>query len=149
MNNFKYSNIGLKITEGFEGISLSSYQDGGGVWTIGYGHTLGVKAGDTCTQEQAKAWLLQDVQNAANEVNTHVTTPINQEEFDALTDFVFNLGNGNFQNSSLLRDINSGNFANAAADFEKWNKVAGQVCAGIMRRRVAEAAEFNSTDTTV
>lgn len=146
---FTYSKTGLALTEQFEGCKLLAYQDGGGVWTIGYGHTIGVKAGDTCTQEQAEAWLLQDVQNAASEVNTHVTTPINQEEFDALTDFVFNLGNGNFQNSSLLRDINSGNFANTAADFEKWNKVGSRFCVGIMRRRVAEAAEFNSTDTTV
>ena len=143
MNNFTYSQNGLALTEQFEGCKLSAYQDGNGIWTIGYGHTHGVGDGNTCTQSQAEDWLMADIAWAASVVNKTVTAPLNQAEFDALTDFVFNCGSGNFAGSSLLRDINAGNFGQAAHDFELWNKCAGAVCAGLLRRRVAEANEFN------
>ena len=74
-----------------------------------------------------------------------MTVTLNQQEFDALVDCVFNIGSGNFQHSTLLHDINVGNFQNAAADLEMWDHAAGAVCAGLLRRRVAEAAEFNGT----
>jgi len=142
VSNFQYT--GLALTESFEGRRLSAYQDSNGIWTIGDGHTANVKQGDTCTPEQADAWLLEDIQWAANVVNTVVTYPINQNEFNALVDFVFNCGSGHFQHSSLFRDLNAGNIAQCAADMEKWDYAGGQVCAGLLRRRVAEAAEFNS-----
>ena len=71
-----YSSNGLQLTEYFEGCSLTSYQDAAGVWTIGYGHTTGVQAGDICTQAQAEAWLEQDVAGAVATVNQFVTVPL-------------------------------------------------------------------------
>ena len=141
MNYLKSS---LKLTEDFEGCRLAAYRDGNGVLTIGYGHTSNVNEGDTCTQEQAEVWLAFDVAWAATTVNKLVKVVLNQEEFDSLVDFVFNCGSGNFASSTLLKDLNARNFADVAEQFERWDKCDGTVCAGLLRRRAAEAAEFNS-----
>ena len=141
-----YSQTGLALTEQFEGCKLAAYQDSKGVWTIGYGHTSGVQQGDTCTLQQAQGWLQQDIQWAARVVNTLVKVPLNQSEFDALTDFVFNVGSGNFQHSQLLVLVNQGNFTAAANEFDKWDHAGGVIIAGLLRRRVAETNEFNSQD---
>ncbi len=94
-----YSKTGLALTEQFEGLRLTAYQDQVGRWTIGYGHTAGVQQGDTCTQAQAEAWLASDVSWAVQTVNLYVTIALTQGEFDALTDWVYNLGSGSFQHS--------------------------------------------------
>jgi lysozyme len=139
-----YSKSGLALTEQFEGVRLTAYQDQVGRWTIGYGHTADVKAGDTCTQEQAEAWLLFDTSWASQTVNLYVTIALTQGEFDALVDFVFNLGGGSFEHSQLLVMVNQRNFAGAAAQFELWDHAGGKVVAGLLRRRLAEEAEFKS-----
>lgn len=142
-NNFSYSNNGLALTEQFEGCRLSAYQDQVGVWTIGYGHTgPGVGPGLTITQDQANALLLSDIAAAASYVNQTVTVPIQQNQFDALVDFAFNLGRAALGNSTLLRLVNAGNFAGAEAQFPLWDHAGGQVVAGLLRRRQAEAAMF-------
>jgi len=144
MNNFTYSQSGLHLTEQFEGDVLKSYQDTGGVWTIAYGHTgPDVVAGMTCTQLQAVAWLTQDIAWAEREVNKLVTIPLNQDEFDALVDFTFNCGCGNFDHSTLLAELNKGDLADAAKQFEVWCKCDGKVVAGLLRRRLAEEQLFN------
>ena len=143
VNDFTYSKDGLTLTEQFEGCELTAYQDQVGVWTIGYGHTgTGVGAGLTITQDQAEALLLSDVSAAASYVNQAVTIALAQQEFDALVDFVFNLGRGAFAGSTLLRQLNAGNFAVAAAQFDVWDHAGGQVVAGLLRRRQAETALF-------
>ncbi|HVW78097.1 MAG TPA: lysozyme [Alloacidobacterium sp.] len=143
VNNFTYSRDGLALTEQFEGCRLIAYQDQVGVWTIGYGHTgTGVVAGLTITQDQAEALLASDIAAAAAYVNQVVTIALVQEEFDALVDFVFNLGRGAFAGSTLLRDLNAGNFTTAAAQFDLWDHAGGQVVAGLLRRRQAETALF-------
>ena len=139
-----YSKTGLALTEQFEGLRLTAYQDQVGRYTIGYGHTAGVQQGDTCTQAQAEAWLASDVSWAVQTVNLYVTIALTQGEFDALVDFVFNLGAGSFEHSRLLTLVNQRAFATAAADFEKWDMAGGQVVAGLLRRRIAEEAEFKS-----
>ena len=95
----KYSKAGLALTESFEGCRLQAYQDSKGVWTIGYGHTAGVHSGMTGTQDLANQWLAQDVQWAESAVNANVHVALTQPEFDALVDFVFNAGSGNFRAS--------------------------------------------------
>ena len=139
-----YSKTGLALTEQFEGLRLTAYQDQVGRWTIGYGHTAGVQQGDTCTQAQAEAWLASDVSWAVQCVNLYVKIALTQGEFDSLCDFVFNLGSGSFQHSALLILVNQRNFEAAAAEFEKWDHAGGQVVAGLLRRRVAEETEFKS-----
>ena len=137
-----YSKTGEQLTERFEGCWLQAYADTGGVWTIGYGHTQGVMEGMTCTREQALAWLEQDTREAAAAVNRLVNVPLKQAEFDALADFVFNLGVGAFARSTLLHDLNAGNLAAAAAQFPLWDHDAGRVLAGLLHRRLAEQMEF-------
>jgi len=139
-----YSKSGLQLTEQFEGVRLTAYQDQVGVWTIGYGHTAGVQPGDTCTQEQAEAWLQSDVSWAVQTVNLYVTIALTQGEFDALVDFVFNLGSGSFEHSTLLTLVNQRNFGAAADQFERWDHAGGKVVAGLLRRRQAEEEEFKN-----
>lgn len=139
----KYSKTGLELTERFEGCRLTAYRDSRGIWTIGYGHTSGVYPGMTCTQEQAEAWLAGDVNWAERVVDRLIHVQLTQGEFDALVDFTFNCGAGNFQHSTLLELINRGDISHAAAEFEKWDHAGGRVVAGLLRRRVAEAELFS------
>lgn len=137
-----YSERGLDLTRQFEGIRLEAYLDGGGVPTIGYGHTKGVKLGDECDMRQAVAWLREDVKEAVDAVNRLVKARINQAQFDALVDFVFNLGQGAFAGSTLLRLLNAGDYEGAGGQFKRWNKDNGKVVAGLTRRRLAEEQLF-------
>lgn len=137
-----YSNNGRALTENFEGVRLTAYQDSVGKWTIGYGHTLGVQPGDVCTQQQADLWLGQDMAWAESVVNSLVTVQLTQDEFNALVDFTFNLGSGSFRHSQLLALVNQGRFAEAANEFQKWDHAGGVIVAGLLRRRVAEQQEF-------
>ena len=139
------SEAGLALIREFEGCRLTAYPDpgtGGEPWTIGFGHTAGVKMGDTCTQDQADAWLRTDVQGAVRCVVNSVTVPLSQGQIDALTSFVFNLGCSAFRNSSLLRMLNAGHDDAAAQQFERWNRAGGHVLAGLTARREAERELF-------
>lgn len=138
----QYSKQGAALTEQFESCRLEAYQDSVGVWTIGWGHTAGVEEGMTCTQAQADQWLFDDVAFAVDAVNRLVRIALTQEEFDALVDFVFNLGAGNFEHSTLLADLNANNIQDAIGEFDKWDMAGGNVLAGLLRRRDAEKALF-------
>jgi lysozyme len=147
INHLTYSQNGLSLTERFEGLRLTAYQDQAGVWTIGYGHTgRDVTPGLTISAENAQRMLTQDLRAAAECVNRVTALPLTQNEFDALVDFVFNLGVGNFEGSTLLGDLNAGDLAAAAAQFERWSHAGGKRVAGLLRRRQAEAAIFNTTE---
>jgi lysozyme len=149
INNLTYSGKGLCLTEQFEGCRLTAYQDQVGVWTIGYGHTgPDVTPQLTITQDQAQTLLAHDVGNAAACVNRVVAIELTQDEFDALVDFVFNLGTGAFTGSTLLRDLNAGNITAAAAQFDEWDHAGGAVVAGLLRRRQAETAMFENGGST-
>jgi lysozyme len=123
-------------------LRTSAYQDGGGVWTIGYGHTRGVTEGMTCTSDQAAQWLQNDVAAAVVCVLHMVDVAISQAQFDALVSFVFNVGAGNFASSTLLRKLNAKDYTGAADEFLKWNHVDGVVEGGLTTRREAERAHF-------
>lgn len=138
----EYSEDGYKLTKEFEGCKLMAYQDGGGVWTIGYGHTLGVKKGDMITGTQAQWFLEQDMQDAVDHVNQYVKVALTQDQFDALVDFTFNLGNNALKTSTLLKKLNSGDYAGASQEFLKWNHDNGKVVDGLTRRRKAEMQLF-------
>lgn len=120
-----------------------------GIWTIGYGHTGGVKENDTCTLQQAEEWLHQDVVNATVQVNRFIHVPLTQAQFDALVSLVFNLGmgrqdgvKGDIADSTLLHKLNAKDYAGAAAEFKKWDHQAGKELPGLLSRRTAEAAHF-------
>jgi lysozyme len=112
-------------------------------WTIGWGHTgPDVHHGLVWTQEQADAALLKDMQHAEENVRAEVKIPLAHEEFIALCDMDFNIGNSAFDTSTLLRKLNAGDIEGAIAEFAKWNHAGGQVLAGLVKRRGAEAALF-------
>ncbi|HUO59490.1 MAG TPA: lysozyme [Candidatus Acidoferrales bacterium] len=141
----EYSQTGLQLTEQFEGCKLTSYQDSGGVWTIGYGHTRGVHAAMTCTQEQAEQWLKEDIALAVQHVNLCLTHEVPQGLFDALVDFAFNCGPGNLDASRLLKLVNAGAYKTALEELPKWDHCAGKVLDGLLRRRLAEKAEAEAS----
>lgn len=115
----------------------------GAPWTIGWGYTgPDVHHGLVWTQEQADAALLKDMQRAEANVRAEVKIPLVHEEFVALCDLDFNIGNAAFDTSTLLRKLNAGDIAGSIAEFSKWNKAGGQVLAGLIKRRGAEAALF-------
>ncbi|WP_053063715.1 lysozyme [Caballeronia mineralivorans] len=115
----------------------------GAPWTGGWGHTgAEMHYGMTFSREQAVAWLRQDVASAEATVKRVVRVGLNQEEYDALVDLVFNIGSGNFNTSTLLRKLNAGDTEGAIAEFARWNKAGGVVLAGLVKRREANRALF-------
>jgi len=146
---FYSSEARKKLTEASEGVRLVAYPDPGtkaAPWTIGYGHTAGVKQGDTCTLEQADKWLSDDILFAQTAVNRLVTVPLTQHQFDALVDFTFNLGAGALAGSTLLKLLNAKDYAGADAQFARWVRAGGGVLPGLVKRRALEAAWFNTKD---
>jgi lysozyme len=139
------SEQGLELIRQHEGCRFTAYRDSVGMLTIGYGHTKGVQENDTCTAEQAAAWLSEDVKTAENCVNSAVSVEVTHGEFDALVSFTFNLGCAALRNSTLLRKLNAEDFEGAAAEFHKWNHANGVVLAGLTARREAEREMFEAT----
>jgi spore coat assembly protein SafA len=138
------SDQGIRMLEGFEGLRLNAYQDSGGVWTIGYGHTGNVHPGEHITQQQAEQYLRQDVGWAQNAVRNNVHVPLSQNQFDALVSLTYNLGAHGY--STLLNHLNSGNYAAAQRDFAMYvHDSKGHVLQGLVNRRSEEAALFGSS----
>jgi lysozyme len=141
----KISKKGLDLIKEYEGLELKAYKDSVGVLTIGYGSTGShVKPGMTITAQEAEALLLKDVERFEEGVSAAVKVPLNQNQFDALVSFSFNLGLGSLQKSTLLRKLNAGDYAGAQAEFKRWNKAGGIVLRGLVRRRASEALLFGS-----
>jgi lysozyme len=140
------SQNGIAVLKYFENCSLSAYPDpatGGAPWTIGWGHTgPDVVPGLVWTQAKADAQLLADLLSREMTVSCAVTTSLTQGQFDALVDFVYNLGAGNLEGSTLLKLINGGDMIGAVAQFARWNRAAGKPMRGLSRRRAADAALF-------
>lgn len=136
------SDAGLELIKRFEGVRLSAYDDGVGVWTIGVGHIKGVKPGDVATLEQVDQWLREDAQEAEDAVNRLARAPLTQAQFDALVSFTFNLGAGALERSTLLKRLNGRDYDAAANEFLRWNIAGGRVLAGLTKRRIAERMLF-------
>ncbi len=140
------SQAGVDLIKQFEGLELKAYPDpatGAEPWTIGIGHTGGVRPGDVITEARAEQLLRQDVGRFELAVRKYcpVTT---QPQFDALVSFAFNVGEDNLKDSTLRRMHNEGNYSGAAGQFGRWNKANGRVMAGLTRRRAAEASLYRS-----
>ncbi len=131
------SPIGLAVLKSREGVRLKAYLDSVGVWTIGYGHTKGVKKGDVITQAQADAFLEQDIDSHAKPILDAVKVPLAEHEADALVSVAFNIGVGGFKGSTFLKRLNEGNRASCAANIMLWNKPPE-----IISRRTAERDQF-------
>ena len=133
---------GLKMIKHFEGLELNAYQCAAGVWTIGYGHTKGVQQGMVISEETADEMLVEELKEYENYINDMVNCPLNQNQFDALVSWVYNLGPANLQASTLLKVLNAGDYAGVPAQIKRWNKAGGKVLQGLVRRREAEALLF-------
>ena len=138
----KTSSKGIALITEFEGFREKAYQDVVGIWTIGYGFTLGVQPGDTITKAQAKARLARELESYEAAVTRACTNEPNQNEFDALVCFAFNVGVSGMAKSSVIKAHNRGDHQAAARAFSLWNKAGGKVWAGLTRRRAAEAALY-------
>jgi lysozyme len=136
----------VTLIKRFEGFRANAAQLANGRWTIGYGHTLTAREGATVSTQDAEALLLYDLIAVAHVINEHSYTPLNQNQFDALASFAFNIGAENFQRSAVLRRINEGALIQAACSMEMWRKAdfGGEriVIDALVRRRSAEKNLF-------
>lgn len=136
----KISNTGLELIKRFEGCRLAAYKDSGGTWTIGYGHTSGVKSGQTITQAQADAFLVEDCGSAEAAVNKYMDKyGFNQNQYDALVSFAFNIGSISQLTANGTRTITE-----ISAKIPEYCKCAGQKLQGLVNRRNAEKELFDT-----
>ncbi len=140
------SQEGLSLIKKFEGCELESYKCAAGVWTIGYGSTKGVEEGMEISQERADMLLLEDVEVFEEAVSKLVEVPLEQNQFDALVSWTFNLGSTNLQNSTLLKVLNNEDYEGVPSQIKRWNKAGGEVLQGLVRRREAEALLFEGKE---
>ena len=140
--DMKTSPVGRALIRRFEGCRLAAYLCPAGIWTIGVGHTRGVKKGDSCTVQQADVWLTEDLEDAEAAVEMLVKVPLTQGQFDALVSFTFNLGAKRLGESTMLILLNKGNYRAAAGQFSRWVNAGGQKLSGLIARRAAEADMF-------
>ena len=137
---------GIALIKEFEGLRLKAYQCPGGVWTIGYGHTAGVKSGMVITEAQAEEYLKADLIAFERYLNG-LGLALNQNQFDALVSFIYNVGTGNFSSSTLLRKVRANPQDNSIMDeFLRWVYSKGRVLPGLQRRRLDEMKLYFSND---
>lgn len=131
---------GIAILKQWEGLRLTAYQDVGGVWTIGYGHTgPDVTEGLTITEAEAETLLRTDILEAEQAVSDLVKVDLTDNQFAALVSFVFNVGRGAFAKSTLLKRLNAGDYDAVPGELAKWNRAGGKPVKGLANRRAAEA----------
>jgi len=136
----------VDLIKRFEGYRQKAAQLPDGRWTVGYGHTLTAREGASVSEKDAEALLLYDLISVAHSVNEHTYAPLNQNQFDALACFAFNIGLDNFLRSGVLRRINEGSLLQAACAMEMWRKADFEgeriVIDALVRRRSAEKTLF-------
>ena len=142
----KTSPKGITLIKEFEGLRLKAYKCPGGVWTIGYGHTTGVRPGMVISEAQAEEYLKADLIAFERYLNG-LGLALNQNQFDALVSFIYNVGTGNFSSSTLLRKVRANPQDNSIMDeFLRWVYSKGRVLPGLQRRRLAEMKLYFSKD---
>lgn len=135
---------GIDIIKKFEGCELEAYLCPAGVPTIGYGHTYGVRLGRTISQAEADVLLDHDYQDSIEAVEELIKVPLSENQIEALASFVFNLGRGKLIGSTLRKKLNQGDYKGAAEEFDKWVFAGGKKLNGLIARRAAEKALFES-----
>lgn len=137
------SQRGIDLIKEFEGLRLKVYLCPGNIPTIGYGHTKDVTMATLpITEEQAEAFLVEDLRFFEDGIEKCVKVPLNPNQHAALVSFTFNLGLGSLQKSTLLKRLNESKYTDAAAEFEKWVFAGGKAMPGLRRRRVRERRLF-------
>lgn len=134
----------IDLVKGFEGFKAEAYKCPAGVWTVGYGTTENVYPGDVVNEQEAEELLFEDLVDAAKAVDELVDVELTQNQYDALTSFVYNVGREAFRQSTMLKLINAGNMKAAALQFPRWTKANGKVLAGLVNRRAKEKELFEA-----
>ena len=139
----KLDKVGKDFIKNFEGLRLTPYLCTGNVPTIGWGTTKGITLNHPpITREQADQWFDRDIKVFEDAVLRLVKVKLNQNQFNALVSFTYNVGVGAFTNSTLLRLLNASDYKGAADQLPRWNRSGGKVTNGLVRRRAAERAMF-------
>lgn len=137
---------GVRLVANFEGFRSCPYIDPAGVWTIGYGHTgPGTRTMRCLARTQAADLLDRDLDRYEAAVRRTIRVPLTQGQFDALTSFAYNCGEGALAHSTLAAKLNRRNYAGAAAEFDEWVRGGGRVLLGLVRRRNAEEDLFRGS----
>ncbi|MDX8393693.1 MAG: lysozyme [Mariprofundales bacterium] len=149
----KMSENGKHLLAQWEGVEYEVYKDSADLATIGVGHLITkteLKSGtielngvevpysERFNEQQVMDLLEKDLVRFNKAVNKKVTVDLNQNQFDALISFAFNVGNGNFKSSTLLKLLNKGQYEEVPAQFRRWNKAGGRVVEGLKNRREKE-----------
>ena len=142
----KISEKGLQLLKHYEGCELTAYRCSADVLTIGYGHTKGVTEDMVITQEEADQMLQDEMPEYEGYINDKVTVALNQDQFDAMVCWVYNLGSGNLASSTLLKVLNEGDYEAVPEQMKRWNKAGGKVLNGLIKRRDSEAKLFCSEE---
>ena len=138
----RISEEGVALIKKFEGCELESYKCPAGVWTIGYGHTKGVKEGDSISMNEADEMLEKELIEYENYVDTLVTVPLTDYQRDALISWTYNLGPTNLKSSTLLRKLNEGDYDAVPHEMMRWTRAGGKELEGLVKRRTVEANMF-------
>jgi lysozyme len=140
--NMNISEEGKSLIKKFEGCKLEAYLCSANVWTCGWGATRNVKEGDSWSQSYADERFDGDIVEFEDYVNKYVEVPLNQNQFDALVAWVYNLGPNNLKESTMLKVLNEGKYELVPSEIKRWNKAGGEVLEGLERRRLAESMLF-------
>lgn len=130
---------GLALIKRWEGLRLEAYQDVGGIWTIGYGHTRTARAGMRVTEAEADELLRADLRVFESAIDDTVDVAMTDNQFAALVSWCFNVGVPAMRRSALIRRLNAGDYDAVPAELARWNKVRGKAVSGLSNRRAAEA----------
>ncbi len=155
VKDLNLSDTGIDLIKQFECFRAKRYTCPAGKPTIGYGHVIKSKTetfegvnlwSGTITKEQGHRLLMQDAKFAEDAIKKYIRVSLNQNQYDALSSFIFNVGTGNFKKSTLMKKLNLGDYNGAAEQFPRWNKGGGQVLNGLVRRRAAERELFEKKE---
>ena len=142
----RVTRTGVELVKRFEGLRRRAARLPDGGWTIGYGHTVSAREGAEVTPEDAEALLYYDLSEVAGKLDAWTFTPLNQNQFEALSAFAFNISTENFRNSTVLKRVNEGQHLLAGAAMELWRKAdfngEDLVVDALVRRRAAEKAHY-------
>ncbi len=136
----------IDFIKSYEKFKDTAYPCPAGVWTIGYGHTKGVKQGDKITEKQARAYLAQDIAIIEKAISNYVKVPLTQEQYDTMGSFIFNVRLEGFKESTLLKKLNERKYSEVSEQIKKWNKYKGKVRQGLINRRKDEIEILEKKD---
>lgn len=142
----RINQAGLNIVKHYEGCELEAYLCPARVWTIGYGHTEGVRKGMVWTQTKADRQLEEDLRQFEEGIEEMVKVPISLNAFSSLVSLGFNIGLEALRGSTLMRKLNKGELGPASEEFARWNKSGAKILPGLTRRRLAERDLFLRKD---